>query len=325
MLFDQYRGSPEYLKLKTGMSLAAFKEIFWWEYIHRVWGRLIGLAFLLPFIWFAWTGRLERSIWPRLALLFVLGGLEGALGWWMVKSGLADDPYVSQYRLAAHLGLAILIYGALLWTAFGLAQPHAVKPPSAPRLRRAAWLLVALVFTTIISGAFVAGLDAGTIMNTFPLMDGRLVPEDYWLIEPPVWNLFENPIAVQFDHRLLASITVLAAIALWLATRSAGATDGAKRQASLMLLVVLVQAGLGIATLLTMVPISLGALHQAGAVLLLTFTLWTAHELYRPAPPAVARREPAKAAGTAGPAPSQPAASAASSGTVPDGLPQPTA
>jgi cytochrome c oxidase assembly protein subunit 15 len=283
-LFEQYQGTPEYLKLNFGMSLASFKTIFWWEYIHRLWGRLIGLVFLVPFLWFAWAGRIGRTLRPRLILLFVLGALQGALGWWMVKSGLAEDPYVSQYRLAGHLGLAIVIYAALLWTAFDLAVPRAAWPPSQRRLRRGAWVLLALVFLTMMSGAFVAGLDAGMIMNTFPLMNGRLVPEDLWLIEPPLWNLFENPITVQFGHRLLAMTTAAGVVLLWLGARIYRATEGARRAAGFMLLMAAIQVGLGIATLLTMVPVALGALHQAGAVLLFTLALWTTHHLYRPAP-----------------------------------------
>lgn len=283
-LFEQYQATPEYRKLNAGMSLDSFKAIFWWEYVHRLWGRLIGLAFLAPFLWFAWTGRVERGLRPRLIGLFALGAAQGALGWWMVRSGLADDPFVSQYRLAAHLGLALLIYGVLLWTAFDLAYPRAAWPPSARRLRQGGVLVLLLVALTILAGAFVAGLDAGMIMNTFPLMGGRLVPEDLWLIEPPLWNLFENPVTVQFVHRLLAMTTVAAVLALWWAVGRGPATEGARRAAGFTAAMALVQTGLGIATLLTQVPVTLGVLHQAGAVVLLTLALWTSHNLGRPAP-----------------------------------------
>jgi cytochrome c oxidase assembly protein subunit 15 len=291
-LFEQYRATPEYRKLNFGMSIESFKAIFWWEYVHRLWGRLIGIVFLLPFLWFAWTGRIEPALKPRLVGLFVLGAAQGALGWWMVRSGLADDPFVSQYRLAAHLGLALIIYGALVWTAFDLTNPRAIWPPSAQRLRYGAGLVLLLIALTILAGAFMAGLDAGMIMNTFPLMGGRFVPEDLWLIEPPLWNLFENPVTVQFAHRLLGMTTVAAVLAAWWAIGRGPATEGARRAAGWTAAMALAQLGLGIATLLAQVPVTLGALHQAGAVVILTLALWTAHHLGRPAPPAPQRAAP---------------------------------
>ena len=283
-LFERYQATPEYRKLNFGMSLESFKAIFWWEYTHRLWGRLIGIVFLVPFLWFAWTGRIERRLKPRLIGLFALGAVQGALGWWMVRSGLADDPFVSQYRLAAHLGLALVIYGALIWIAFDLAYPRATWPPSARRLRQGSMAVLLLVALTILAGAFMAGLDAGMIMNAFPLMGGRLVPEDLWLIEPPLWNLFENPVTVQFAQRLLGMTTVVAVLTLWWAIGRGQATGGSRRAVGWTAAMTLAQLGLGIATLLTQVPVTLGVLHQAGAVVLLTLVLWTAHHLGRPAP-----------------------------------------
>ena len=201
--FEKYKAIPQYQALNSGMSLDAFKTIFWWEWTHRLLGRLIGAAFLLPFLWFLARGRVEARLRPRLWMLFGLGALQGAVGWWMVASGLAERVEVSQYRLAFHLTLAGLIYVALLWTAQGLAPR---SPPVPSRLRVSAKLLLGLVLAQIYLGALVAGLRAGLIYNTWPLIDGHLVPAaSQLLFNEPWWrNFFENPLTVQFDHRLVA-------------------------------------------------------------------------------------------------------------------------
>ena len=282
-LFDIYKKIPEYQVDNAGMTLAEFKTIFWWEYVHRLWGRLIGVVFLVPFLWFLLRGRLRRGLAPQLALMFLLGGLQGALGWYMVASGFADRTDVSQYRLVAHLGAAVAIYAYILWVAIGLLvpAPQASADPRAGGLRAGLIALAVLVAVTMASGGFVAGLNGGLIYNTFPLMDGRLVPEGYGALSPWLSNLFENVAAVQFDHRLLAEFSVAVAIALWLRGRALDLAPAARRALDLVLLMALAQFALGVSTLLLVVPVWLAALHQAGAILLLTLTL-LALRLLRP-------------------------------------------
>lgn len=282
-LFDLYRTIPQYRLLNQGMSLEEFRTIFWWEWVHRLWGRLIGLVFFLPLVWFWLRGRLPARLKPHSLALLALGGLQGLMGWYMVASGFAERTEVSQYRLVAHLGLAVFIYGYLLWLALVLLRPRpAPSPAAALPLRR--WLLAFLVLlcVTLVSGGFVAGLRAGFTYNTFPMMDGRLVPAGYGLLQPWIANLFENHAAVQFNHRLLASLTVAAALLLWLASRRHALPVAASAAFAAVAGTALLQFGLGIATLLLVVPIWLGALHQAGALLLLGLTL-TALHLLRPA------------------------------------------
>lgn len=270
-VFDAYRQSPQYRDINAGMTLAAFKEIFWLEYLHRLFGRIIGLAFGLPFVWFLATGRLQGDLKVKCGALFVLGGLQGVLGWWMVKSGLIDNPAVSQYRLAAHLGLALVIYLAVLWTAIGIVAPRGDKGQGSHR--RWAGAMLGLAFVTVMSGALVAGLDAGFLFNTFPLMEGRLWPDESFHMEPFWLNFFEDRGAVQFDHRVLAMTTLAAAVAYWVRVRRA--PEAAMRRAGgLLLAAVGLQVALGIATLVLVVPVPLAALHQAGAVLVLTAALW---------------------------------------------------
>jgi cytochrome c oxidase assembly protein subunit 15 len=274
--FAKYQQIPQYRERNSGMTLAEFKTIFWWEFVHRLWGRLIGLIYALPLLWFVLRGQVRGRLAWRLAGIFVLGGLQGALGWYMVKSGLVDRVSVSQYRLTAHLGLALLIYAATLWTALDLLRPS----PAATPLSRAAAGFSALVFLTILAGGFVAGLDAGMSYNTFPLMDGRFVPEGY-LDETPWWlNFFENVAAVQFNHRVLAMTTLACAIALAIAGRNAAPRARALALATGAMAAL--QAALGISTLVLVVPIPLAATHQAGAVALLTLALATAHAAREP-------------------------------------------
>jgi cytochrome c oxidase assembly protein subunit 15 len=276
-VFAKYQAHPEYHKVNLGMTLDEFKAIFWLEYVHRLWGRIIGVAFLAPFVVFLWKGWIERSLAPRLAAVFVLGALQGVLGWYMVKSGLIDDPNVSQYRLTAHFGLAVVIYGYMLWVALGLLRPQSA---SAPRgLVRATWALTALIFATMLSGGFVAGLDAGFAYNTFPLMDGALVPPGLFELTPWYLNFFENIATVQFNHRMLAIAVVVGVFAFWWRVRRAGLSPGARRPVHGLALAAAIQAGLGIATLLLMVPTPLAAAHQAVAVVVFTLALWTAWEL----------------------------------------------
>jgi heme a synthase len=268
--FEKYQAIPQYRELNNGMSLSAFKNIYWWEWTHRLIGRTIGMVFLLPFLWFLWRGWIGRGLRNRLWLIFGLGALQGAVGWWMVASGLADRVEVSQYRLATHLVLACLIYVALIWTAQRWdKQPSASLPF---RIRFGAIALLVLVLVQIYLGAIVAGLRAGHIYNTWPLIDGTLVPDSARLFfDAPLWrNFFENTLTAQFDHRMLAyAIWVLALLhALGVARilKKGPVVAGAV----LLAVAVTLQAALGIWTLLMVAPLSLALLHQAMAMVVLT-------------------------------------------------------
>ena len=277
--FDLYKQSPEYLKINAGMDLAGFKQIYWFEFSHRLLGRMIGTVFLLPLLFFLISGRVKRSLVPRLLGMFVLGGLQGLLGWYMVKSGLVDNPHVSQYRLTAHLGLAVIIYGYMLYVALGLwfGTQRAAATPSG--LRRATATLWTLVFVTLLSGGFVAGLKAGLAYNTFPLMNGSLIPESL-LVQEPLWrNFFENVATVQFDHRVLAITVLLGIVALWLAGRRHVLPGQVRIGMHLLLAAGVLQVSLGISTLLLRVPVALASLHQAGAMLLFSVALYLYHRM----------------------------------------------
>lgn len=266
--FAKYQASPEYRLVNAGMDLAGFQSIFWLEYLHRLWGRLIGLAFALPLAVLAARRLLDRRLLGRLGLLLALGAAQGGLGWFMVASGLVDRPEVSHFRLAAHLVLAVVILGALLWTALDLVG----RPKYADRrLRRGLDAALALALITITWGALVAGLDAGRVHNTFPLMDNGLFPSDGLVRQPPLLNAVETPAAVQYVHRILAMTLVacLSLLALW----------GRLRPLVLAALWSWVQAALGIATLLLAVPVAVAALHQMGAVLLFALLVWARHSV----------------------------------------------
>lgn len=278
-VFSLYQDTPEYQKVNRWMTIDDFKTIFFWEYFHRLWGRLIGVAFLIPFLALALAGRIRRELLPRLLLLFLLGGLQGAIGWWMVTSGLVDNPAVSQYRLAIHLSVAFVILGALLWTALGLTL---VPSGRDGHLRRHAVATLHLIALTVVAGAFVAGLDAGLIYNTFPLMGDGLVPPDYGFLEPFWLNMFDNPAAVQFNHRLVAILTF--AVILWLLARTVRAPETTARTrlaVHALAGMAAVQLALGISTLLAQVPVSLGAAHQGGAALTFAAALWLVFETRR--------------------------------------------
>ena len=274
--FDAYRQSPEYLKINAGMTLTGFQEIFWLEYVHRLWGRLIGVAFFVPGVWFAILGRIDRRLAVKLAGLFVLGGLQGALGWFMVQSGLVDRPDVSQYRLAAHLGFAVLIYGAILWIAFGLWRrgPGTRTAALPAREHGYAAALCGLIFVAIIAGAFVAGTDAGFAYNTFPLMDGDLVPPHLLASSPWYFSFFEDITTIQFTHRVLATASLLAALTL--AARLHRHPGDVRRAGWILAACALGQFTLGALTVVLIVPVPIAALHQAGAVVLWSAALWTA-------------------------------------------------
>jgi cytochrome c oxidase assembly protein subunit 15 len=279
-VFEKYQRTPEYQHVNRGMSLDAFKGIFWWEYLHRLLGRAIGVVFFLPLLYFTVRSRIDGALARRLLLIFILGGLQGALGWYMVKSGLVDDPRVSQYRLTAHLGMAFLIYAAMFWTALGLLRRQAtVHDPQRERLRRFAIALCVAIFVMALSGGLVAGIHAGRAYNTFPLMNGHLVPPEYFMLEPWYENFFSNMAAVQFDHRLIAWLLFFAIPIFWLAARRVQLRPRARLALNLLPVALALQIALGIATLLLVVPVPLAAAHQAGALVLFTIALWNAREL----------------------------------------------
>jgi cytochrome c oxidase assembly protein subunit 15 len=276
--FEAYKKIPQYRELNAGMSLAEFKTIFWWEWSHRLLGRFIGVAYLLPFLFFLWRGGLTAELRRRLWLLFALGALQGAVGWWMVASGLSDRVEVSQYRLATHLVLALLIFAGIVWTVRRLgAQPPIV---TSFRLRLTSAVLVLVTFVQLYLGALVAGLRAGRAYNTWPDIDGAFIPsaERLWF-ETPWWrNLFDNVLTVQFEHRMVAySLFILAALHAFDALR---ARAGQAASGALWLFAaVSLQAVLGILTLLNQVPIDLALAHQAVAIVVLTLAVMQAEGL----------------------------------------------
>jgi len=278
--FEKYQATPQYQRVNRGMSLAEFKTIFWWEWAHRLLGRAIGAAFLLPFLWFLWQGWVERDFRARLWAIFGLGALQGAVGWWMVASGLADRVEVSQYRLATHLVLACLIFVATLWTAQGLSERAMIAAPR--RVRVTALALVGLVMVQLYLGALVAGLRAGLIYNTWPRIDGALVPDAGRLFfDSPLWrNFFENTLLVQFDHRMLAY--AIWAIALAHLIDVARTSGSAWVGAAVLLGAVTLQAVLGILTLIYQVPLLLALCHQGMALIVLTIAVAHAERLRPP-------------------------------------------
>ena len=276
--FAKYQATPEYRQVNKGMGLDEFKGIFWWEYFHRLLGRLIGVAFLVPFLWFLARRAIPPGYGWKLAGIFALGGLQGALGWYMVKSGLVDDPRVSQFRLTAHLSLAFAIFAAMFWVALSLLDPRRMAPDAARRARRAAYAFVSLVFAMVVTGGFVAGIRAGFAYNTFPLMNGHVVPPEILMLAPWWKNFFYNMATVQFDHRLLAWLLAFAAPVLaWIVLRTPALPPRARVGAHLVLAMLAVQITLGILTLVNVVPLPLAAAHQAGAVVLFALALNLAH------------------------------------------------
>ena len=279
--FDKYKAIPQYRERNAGMSLDEFKTIYWWEWTHRMLARLVGAAFLLPLLWFLWRGELEPRLRARLWAIFGLGAALGVVGWWMVASGIAEGVRVSQYRLAFHLTLACAIFAAVLWTAQGLLPRANVTAPA--RIRVSAMTLLVLVLVQIYLGALVSGLRAGLIYNTWPLIDGSLIPENARLFFAAPWwrNFFENTLTVQFDHRMVA-------YALWLfallhaadvarAVRGGAALTGALALSAAVTL----QAALGVEMLLYQAPFAFALLHQAGAIAVLAIAVVHAERLER--------------------------------------------
>lgn len=285
--FDKYRQIPQYQQVNRGMSLAEFKRIFWWEWIHRFWARVVGLAIGVPALLLLLRGGLGGMVTRRILLLLFLMAVQGAMGWYMVASGLSERTSVSQYRLAAHLSVALVLIGLAVWTAADLrARPPEMfqrrgDPEAARRLARWGAAFVALVALTAVAGAFVAGLKAGHAYNTFPLMGGRVVPAGYLALDPWWRNLFDHIPAVQFNHRLLGVLTAVAGLGIWRMSAGEDHAAAVRHWGRAVGLMAVVQIGLGIATLLLRVPVSLAVLHQAGAVVLLCLGLLVVHAARR--------------------------------------------
>jgi cytochrome c oxidase assembly protein subunit 15 len=282
--FSNYQQSPEYQKINRDMNVNDFKSIFWFEYSHRMLGRLIGLVFLLPFLYFWWRKKIDPGLTPKLIVMFALGGFQGLLGWYMVKSGLVNNPHVSQYRLTAHLLSAILIYGFILWTILDLNQKkayQALQYSSVAIWRKLSLGLIMLLLLTVVSGGFVAGLKAGMIFNTFPLMGGQWIPEGVGALSPWYLNTFENMVTVQFNHRWLAMTTGILLLGWYIKGRSRFNDPAINRSFKLIGMMVIIQLALGISTLLMQVPVTLAAMHQAGALILFSVMLINVHVLSR--------------------------------------------
>lgn len=280
-VFELYQHSPEYKKINYNMDVEGFKSIFWFEYAHRILGRLIGVIFLIPMLFFIVTRRVNRALTPKLISMFVLGGLQGLLGWYMVKSGLVSNPHVSQYRLTAHFGLAVLVYGYIFWVALGLFFKNEVAPAysSARQMLGYSRIISILVFITLLSGGFVAGLKAGFAYNTFPLMNGQVIPDGIFRLDPLWSNFFENIATVQFDHRVLATLLFFMIPGFWWWSKRFELAPRVRLGMHILLGALLLQVTLGISTLLLHVPIPLASAHQGGALLLFTASLFVLHQL----------------------------------------------
>lgn len=264
--FDKYKATPEYHHVNRGMSLDEFKNIYWWEFIHRIFARLVGVVFLIPFLWFLYRRQISRALGARLAFVFLLGGFQGFLGWYMVKSGLVNDPHVSHLRLMSHLMTAVLIYALILMTAWGLKTESRERQHSF-----GAAAMVAFAFLILASGALVAGLKAGKMYNTFPLMNGAYFPPGTEWLSPSYTNFYNNPGVVQFEHRNLAyAFGLLLAVLVWRERKNLSI----RHPFALVIVAYLLQVLLGVFTLLHAVPVSLGALHQTNALILFTTALW---------------------------------------------------
>ncbi|MDG2018421.1 MAG: COX15/CtaA family protein [Porticoccaceae bacterium] len=275
-LFLKYQQFPEYQKINLDMTLSEFKIIFMYEYLHRVLGRLIGILFFAPFVYFYFTRRISPQLLPKLLLMLVLGGCQGLMGWYMVKSGLIDVPHVSQYRLTAHLGLAIIIYGFIIWTAMELINKPSDQPSG---LAKPACILSALIFLMILSGGLVAGTKAGYAYPTWPLMGNSFIPAGLYSMNPAWLSAFENITTIQFNHRIFAYIIALFVVSFSVVALRKNISAKVRIGIFSMLFLLAVQITLGISTLIFHVPVAIAAAHQVGAVAILTATLFVSHSL----------------------------------------------
>ena len=273
-MFLKYQQFPEYQKINVGMSLEDFKPIFMYEYLHRVLGRLIGVIFIVPFLFFYFSRRIKTGLTTKLVIMLIGGGCQGLLGWYMVKSGLVDNPHVSQYRLTAHLGAAVLIYGFILWTAFGLVLTARAQPVE---LQRFSMGLSALIYLMILSGGLVAGTHAGNAYSTWPLMGDSFVPAGLYAMTPAWLSAFEDITTIQFNHRMFAYLIVALVVAFAIRAFRFGIVGRLKVGIFCLIGLLGMQVTLGISTLIFYVPIPVAAAHQVGAVALLTASLFISH------------------------------------------------
>lgn len=285
--FDQYKQFPEYQQVNRGMSLGEFKFIFFWEYMHRMAGRLIGLVFIIPFGWFLVKKKLDSKQLKRALLLLGLGISQGLMGWYMVQSGLVDVPRVSPYRLAAHLSLAFAIFGLCVWFALDLKSKRKQAESGAPELRKWLWLFLVILSIQVVYGAFVAGMHAGHIYNTFPKMYQFWIPPELWLMEPLMINLFENMVTVQWIHRILATLLGVMAIGMWIRSYRLETSFTTKMWVLSVFAAVLIQYLTGVFTLIYHVPVWLGVLHQALAMILFGIVIGAIHHAKRSAMPKI--------------------------------------
>ena len=275
-LFLKYQQFPEYQKINMGMTLEEFKVIFMYEYLHRILGRVIGLIFIVPFAYFYFTGNISPQLLPKLLLMLFLGGCQGLMGWYMVKSGLVDVPHVSQYRLTAHLGLAVFIYGLIVWTALALINPPTAQPSG---LGKPACIISVLIFLMILTGGLVAGTKAGYAYSTWPLMGDSFIPSGLYDMSPIWLSAFENITTIQFNHRMFAYVIALLVVCFAFYAFKSEVVGKVRTGIFCMLFLLLVQIVLGISTIVFHVPIAVAAAHQVGAVALLTAALFVSHSL----------------------------------------------
>jgi cytochrome c oxidase assembly protein subunit 15 len=276
--FDLYKQFPEYQKLNVGMTLAEFKSIFLWEYFHRMLGRLIGIVFTIPFLYLLSLKRLNRQWTRRLLIMFMLGLSQGLLGWYMVKSGLIDNPYVSHYRLAAHLIMAFILTGYIFWS-YLLLTNNGENDRSKRNLKLFAWIILVVVLLQVVYGAFTAGLKAGFAFNTFPKMNGSWLPPGFMSLSPVYKNIIENPYTVQFLHRMLGWLVTFLIIILWIPGIRKKISDCSTQALKFLTGWVIVQFLLGVFTLIFVIPIWLAVLHQAGAMILFLLSAYFIHTL----------------------------------------------
>ena len=274
--FDKYKQFPEYQKINKGMSLDGFKVIFMYEYLHRVLGRLIGVIFILPFLFFYFTKRIKSGLTPKLIIMLIGGGCQGLLGWYMVKSGLVDKPDVSQYRLSAHLGAAVLIHSFILWTAFDLVSRRTEQPA---QLKTFAYSLSGLIFLMILTGGLVAGTKAGYAYPTWPLMGDSFIPAGLYSMTPTWLSAFEDITTIQFNHRIFAYIIIALVLSFAVKAFRAGIQGPIRTAVFCLIGLLILQVSLGISTLIFYVPIPVAAAHQVGAVALLSASLFISHSL----------------------------------------------
>lgn len=279
LMFEKYKQTPQYIHENFDFSTEEFKSIFWWEYIHRLLGRIIGVVFLIPFLYFYFTKKINKELLPKLLILFVMGGFQGFLGWFMVKSGLSKDPMVSHYRLAAHLTTAFLTFGYTFWVALSIIYPAKTENNVATlKMKKYINAFLILLLIQIVYGAFVAGLRAGKICNTFPLMCDSLVP-DIFSNGSILHTIFESHMGVQFIHRTLAYFVLAFALFIWWQAKKQAFSLQIKKATNILLAIVLLQFLLGVITILYAVPISMGVIHQLGAFLLFAATLFAMHRV----------------------------------------------